>query len=51
MKWKNVNTGEGSKNHRRLRREFERTTDNDKKNIFRTNVTKLWNFKEQDVTN
>jgi len=30
-KWKNVNTEEGRKNHRRLRNELKRVTDNAKK--------------------
>ena len=51
MKWRNINIEECSKNYRRLRNELERATDNDKKNILRTYVTKLWNFKKQDVTN
>jgi len=48
-KWKNVNTKEDRKNYRRLRNELKRATDNAKKNILRTYVTKLWNFKEQSV--
>ena len=48
-KWKNVNTEEGRKNYRRLRKELKRATDNAKKITLRTYVTKLWNFKEQGV--
>ena len=48
-KWKNVNNEEGRKNYRRLRNESKKATDNAKKNILRTYVTKLWNFKEQGV--
>jgi hypothetical protein len=48
-KWKNVNTKEGRKNYRRLRNELKGVTDNAEKNILRTYVTKLWNFKEEDV--
>jgi len=48
-KWKNVNNEEGRKNYRRLRNELKKATDNAKKNILRTYVTKLWNFKEQGV--
>jgi hypothetical protein len=44
-KWKNFNTEESSKNYRRLRTELKRATDNAKKNILRTYVTKVWNFK------
>ena len=47
--WKNVNTEEGRKNYRRLRKELKRATDNAKKITLRTYVTKLWNFKEQGV--
>jgi hypothetical protein len=45
-KRKNVNTEEGRKNYWRLRKELKRATDNAKRNILRTYVTKLWNFKE-----
>ena len=50
-KWKNVNTEEGGKNYRRLRNEWKRATNNARKNILRTYVTKLWNFKEEGVMN
>jgi len=40
-KWKNVNTEEGKKNYRRLRNELKRVTDNAKKNMLRTYVTRL----------
>jgi hypothetical protein len=49
-KWKNVNTEEGRKNCRRQRNKLKTATDNaKKKNILRTYVTKLWNFKEEGV--
>jgi len=48
-KWKNVNTEEGGKNYRRLRNELKKTQKMPKRNILRTYVTKLWNFKEQGV--
>ena len=49
-KWKNVSTEEDRKNYRRLRKELERATNNTKKNILRTFVTRLWNFKERGIT-
>jgi hypothetical protein len=48
-KLKNFNTEEGRENYRVLRNELKRATDNAKRNILSTNVTKLWNFKEQGV--
>jgi len=48
-KWKNVNTEEGRKNYRRLRNELKEPQIMPKRNILRTYVTKLWNFKEQGV--
>jgi len=48
-KWRNVNTEEGRKNYRKLRNQLKSATDNDKRNILRTYVTKLWNFKEQCI--
>jgi hypothetical protein len=48
-KWKNVDTEEGRKNYRRLRSELKRATVTPKRNILRTYITKLWNFKEQGV--
>ena len=48
-KWKNVDTEEGRKNYRRLRNELKRATDNAKRNALRTYVTRVWNFKEEDV--
>jgi hypothetical protein len=47
--WKNVNTEEGRKKYRRLKNEWNRATDSAKRNILRTYVTKLWNFKEKSV--
>ena len=47
--WNNVNTEEGRKNYRRLRNELKRATGNAKKNILRTYITKLCNFKEQGI--
>jgi len=43
-KWKNANTEGSRMNYRRLRNELKRATD--KRNILRTYVTRLWNFKE-----
>jgi hypothetical protein len=48
-RWKNINTEEGRKNYRRLRNELKRATDNAKRSILRTYVTKLLNFKEQGI--
>jgi hypothetical protein len=48
-KWKNVNSEESRKNYRMVRNELKRATDNAKRNILRTYVMKLWNFKEKGV--
>ena len=48
-KWKNVNTEEGRKYYRRLRNKMKRTTDNAKRNILRTYIMRLWNFKEEGL--
>ena len=48
-RWKNVNTEEGRMNYRRLRNELKKPQIKQKRNILRTYVTKLWNFKEQGV--
>jgi hypothetical protein len=50
-KRKTDNTEEGRKNHRRLRNELKRATDNAKKEYLE-NIRKerLWNIKEQDDT-
>jgi len=47
--WKNVNNEEGRKNYRRLRHELKRATDKKNGIPLRTYVTRLWNFKEQDI--
>jgi hypothetical protein len=47
-KGKNVNIEEDRKNYRMLRNELKRTTM-PTRNILRTYVTRLWNFKEQGV--
>ena len=46
---KNVNSEEGRKNYRRLRNELKKPQIMPKRNILRTYVTKLWNFKEEGV--
>jgi predicted Fe-S protein YdhL (DUF1289 family) len=46
--WKNANTEEGRKVYRRLRKKLKRATNNAKRNILRTYVTRLWNFKEKN---
>jgi len=48
-KWKNVNIEECRKIYKRLKKELKRATDNAKRNILRTYVTRLWNFKEQGI--
>jgi hypothetical protein len=48
-RWKNVSTKEDRKNYRRLRNKLKSATDNSKRYILRTYVTKQWNFKEQGV--
>jgi hypothetical protein len=48
-KWKNVNNEEGRRNYRRLRNELKRATEMAKRNTLRTYVTRLWNFKDEDV--
>jgi hypothetical protein len=47
--WKNVNNDEGTKNYRRLKHKLKRATDNQNWIPLRTYVTRLWNFKEQDI--
>ena len=48
-KCKSVNTEEGMKNYRRLRNELKEPQIMPKRNILRTHVMRLWNFKEQGV--
>ena len=48
-KWENVNNEEGRRNYRRLRNELKRATETAKKNILRTYIMRLQNFKEQYV--
>jgi len=43
-KWKNVNTEEGRKNHRRLRNELKRTTDNAKKEYLENIFNEIMEF-------
>ena len=48
-KWKNVNNEESRRNYRRLRKELKTATETAKKNILRTYIMRLQNFKEQNV--
>lgn len=48
-KWRNEKNEEERKNYRRLRKNLKRATDKPKRNVLRTYVKRLWNFKEQDI--
>jgi type I site-specific restriction endonuclease len=48
-KWKHVNNEEGRRNYRRLRKGLKKPRKRPKRNILRTYVMRLQNFKEQDV--
>jgi len=43
-KWKNVNTEEGRKNHRRLRNEMKRATDNARKEYLKNICNEIMKF-------